>query len=141
MEHESISDQRAERPELLKILCILSFIGSGLSAVSNLVIWLTFNQLDLVIEDMITNFPELETILSGGKGFFISGFVLYSISLFGVLQMWKLKKIGFHYYTGAQIFILLLPVITIESFQVPILSIILTLAFILAYSSQLKFMR
>jgi len=141
MEQESITDRRAERPEILKIFCILSFIGSGLSAVSNLVIWLTFNQLDLVIEDMIANFPELETILSGGKGFFISGFVLYSISLFGVLQMWKLKKIGFHYYTGAQIFILLLPVITIESFQVPILSIILTLAFILAYSSQLKFMR
>jgi hypothetical protein len=140
MEQEPRQYQRNKRPELLRILCILSFIGSGLSAFSNLVIYLSFDQLDLITDELVTTFPALSKILSGGKGFFISGFVLYSISLFGVVKMWNLKKIGFHFYTGAQIFILILPVITLEAFQVPILSILLTLAFVIAYSSQLKFM-
>jgi hypothetical protein len=141
MEQDTKADQSSTRPELLKILCILSFIGSGISALSNLMVLLSFDQLDLIIDDLLANLPELETILSGGKGFFISGFVLYAISLVGVYQMWKLNKTGFHIYTGAQFFILLLPVITLESFQVPFLSILITIAFVIAYSSQLKFMR
>jgi hypothetical protein len=141
MEQDTKTDQSSTRPELLKILCILSFIGSGIAALSNLMILLSFDQLDLIMDDLVANLPELETILSGGKGFFISGFVLYVISLAGVYQMWKLNRIGFHFYTGAQFFILLLPVITLESFQVPFLSILITIAFVIAYSSQLKVMR
>jgi FtsH-binding integral membrane protein len=141
MEPDTNMDRSNTRPELLRILCILSFIGSGISALSNLMVFLSFDQMDLIFDDLVGKFPQLEPILSGGKGFFISGFVLYAISLVGVFQMWKLRKIGFHLYTGAQFFILLLPVITLESLQVPFLSILITLAFVIAYSSQLKFMR
>ncbi|MCD4732189.1 MAG: hypothetical protein K8R74_16400, partial [Bacteroidales bacterium] len=86
------------------------------------------------------DFPEFEMIMSGGKKFFLTGFIFYTISLAGAMQMWKLRKIGFHLYTGAQVFILLLPLVLIENFQFSLLSLFVTAAFIIAYASNLKYM-
>jgi hypothetical protein len=131
---------RKKRPELLTLLCILTFIGSGLAAFSNLFIFLSFDDVQNIISEYDFNFPEFEMVLSGGKKFFITGFVLYTISLLGAIQMWKLRKIGFHLYTGSQVFILLLPVVSINYYQFPVLGLIVTVAFIIAYASNLKYM-
>ena len=128
------------RPELLTVLCILSFVGSGLAVISNLFIYMSFDEVITIIEDYELGLPEFEMIMSGGKRFFITGFFLYSISLMGAIQMWKLRKVGFHLYTVAQIFILLLPVVFIEAYQFSLISLLLTIAFVLAYFSNLKFM-
>ena len=71
----------------------------------------------------------------------ITGFILYTFSWVGALQMWKLKKIGFHLYTGAQIFILLLPVILIPSYPFSVFSLLFTGVFIAGYALNLKFMK
>ena len=140
MEQTSNTEQHPKRPELLTMLCILTFIGSGLAAFANLTFFLSYDEIQYMFDDLSKEFPEIALILNGGKKFFIAGFILYTISLMGALQMWKLRKIGFHLYTAAQVFILILPVVTIESFEISIFGILITVAFILSYFSQLKLM-
>lgn len=138
---ENPSEQTAKkRSDILTLFCILTFIGSGLAAFSNLFIYLSFDEVSEILEEIDFDYPEFKMILSGGKTFFLGGFLLYTISLAGAIQMWKFKKIGFHFYTASQIFILLLPVVLIEAYQFSIVSLFVTIGFILAYFSQLKTM-
>ncbi|MCD4747483.1 MAG: hypothetical protein K8R58_14395, partial [Bacteroidales bacterium] len=98
-----------KRPDLLTVLCILTFIGSGIRAFSSFFISISYNEAITFWEETEFNIPEMEIIMSGGKGFFVTGFIFYTVALFGAIQMWKLKKIGFHLYTVAQILLLILP--------------------------------
>lgn len=127
-----------KRADLLTVLCILSFVGSGLAAFSNLVLLLTYDELGPVLEEMNFNAEEFKLILSGGKSFFISGFFLYLISFFGVYSMWRLKKIGFHLYTASQVFLILLPIVSIPEFPFSFPGLLITIAFIFGYFTQLK---
>lgn len=129
-----------KRTDILTILCILTFIGSGLAAFSNLFIYLSFDEVQYIFEDYNFDFPELEMIFSGGKIFFMGGFILYMLSLSGAMQMWKLRKIGFHFYTAAQLFILLLPVVSLKSYPFSFVGLFITSAFIYGYYSQMKLM-
>lgn len=133
--------ERKRRPDLLTILCILSFVGSGLAAFSNLVLFLTYDEMDIMLEELKLEMDEIRLLLSGGKSFFVSGFFLYAISLAGVTAMWKLRKVGFHLYTASQVFLLILPVVSIEDFPFSIAGLLLTASFILGYATQLKFMK
>ena len=130
----------AKRPEMLKILCIFTFIGSGLAIFSYSLTFLLFDEMKIIVGDLNEQYPGIEEIFSGGKRFFLTGFILYSISFAGALQMWKLRKIGFHLYTVAQIFILILPVVMIKSYQLPFLGILVSSAFVFGYYSNLKYM-
>ena len=130
-----------KRSDLLTILCIFTFIGSGLAAFSNLFIYLSFDEMITIIEDYEVDIPGFDMMMSGGRRFFVTGFILYTLSWVGALQIWKLKKIGFHLYTGAQIFILILPVIMIPSYPFSIFSLLFTAVFIAGYAINLKFMK
>ena len=48
-----------KRPDLLTILCILTFIGSGLAAFSNLILFLTYDEMDVLMEEMNVDFEEV----------------------------------------------------------------------------------
>lgn len=135
-----MEQEKKKRPDLLTVLCILTFVGSGLAAFSNLFIFLSFEEVKSIANDYFTDLPGFEVIFSGGKKFFMIGFILYTFSIYGALQMWKLRKIGLHFYIAAQIFILVLPVVTLDSYKLPVLSIFVTFAFVIGYVSQLKFM-
>lgn len=144
MNFESLNSAQKEpgkRSDLLTLLCILTFIGSGLAAFSNFFIYLSYEEMLTIVDDYEVEIPGFDMMMSGGTRFFITGFILYTISWVGALQMWKMKKIGFHLYTGAQIFILLLPVILIPSYPFSFFSLLLTLVFIIGYAINLKFMK
>ena len=89
-------------------------------------------------EEINLDLPEFELMMSGGTRFFFTGFILYSISLFGAIFMWKLRKIGFHLYTVAQIFIIALPVAFIPAYPFSMLSVLVTAAFLIGYAVHLK---
>jgi hypothetical protein len=129
-----------KRPELLTILCILSFIGSGLAAFSNLVLFLTFEEMDTLLEEAEIEMEEIMILLSGGRSFFVAGFFLYMVSLAGIYSMWRMRKIGFHLYTAAQLFLIILPVVSIPDFPFSLAGVLVTAAFIFGYATQLKFM-
>lgn len=133
--------ETVKRSDLLTVLCILTFIGSGLAAFSNLFIYLSYEEMLTIIDEFEFEIPGFDMMMSGGRRFFLTGFILYTFSWVGALQMWKLKKIGFHLYTGAQVFILILPVILIPTYPFSIFSLLFTALFIAAYAMNLKFMK
>ena len=129
---------KPERPALITVLLILTFIGSGMSAFSFLFVSMSYDEVMRIIEDVYSDFPGVEVILSAKKSYFTIGFVLYTISLVGAIMMWKMRKTGFHFYTASQIFLLILPLTTIPNYQFSILPLLVTAAFIFAYSTNLK---
>lgn len=134
------NDAPQKRPDQLTVICILTFIGSGLAAFSNIIIYLNFEMLLDIYNSGELSIPGSELIFSFQRSFFFISFLFYSTSLFGAIQMWKLQRRGFHYYTIAQILLLILPSLFVKSDQFPTLAILLTGGFIFLYYRHLKFM-
>ena len=138
--NELSNRDEVKRPETLSILCVLTFIGSGLAAFSNLVIYLSYDMLFETFESGGLNLPGTELIFSYAKSFFIISSLFYSISLAGAIRMWRLRKVGFHIYSIAQILLLILPTLYVSTDQFPLPAVLITSAFILFYYRHLKFM-
>lgn len=132
-----------KRPQTLSLLCVLTFIGSGVSLFSSLFVAAAYEVIPLVIEE--AKMPEAEQMLDlmlvAGRPFFIYMAILYAISLAGAIMMWRLRKTGFHLYTTSQLLMLILPLVVIDNYQLPWTSVLLTVTFILAYGMNLKFMK
>ena len=133
-------ERQPKRPELLTILCVLSFIGSGLGSFSNLIITLSYSSIVEIYSSSGIDIPGMEEMLSGGRTFFTLSFIIQMLSFIGVLNMWKLNKIGFHIYSISQILILILPSFFIPELDFPIIAILFTAVFIILYASMLKHM-
>lgn len=132
-------NQPVKRPDLLTFLCILTFVGSGLAAFSYFIMYFSYEEMHTIMEGLDDRFPGMDIMLSLSRQFFLVSFVLYSLSLGGALLMWKLKKAGFHFYTGAQLGMLFLPLV-FKSAPFSVLSVIVAAAFIAAYAVNLKYM-
>ncbi len=126
-----------KRPQLLSFLCILSFIGGGLGAVSNLFVY--FNH-DLILDALQDEaFQALEynfdLFAKVNRNYFIISGLLQIISYNGVRFMWKLRRAGFHLYAIAQLLMLIVSTIYIykpmDTF--PMFPLLLTTVFILLY--------
>jgi len=127
----------------LKILCVITFIGSGLGFISYGIIGLIHNlfseNLSLIPDEQ--NRELIGMMLSAGRIFFFLNAILYAVSLAGAILLWKLKKMGFHLYTASQLLLLILPLAYIKGFPMPGASIFMTILFIWGYSGFLKFMK
>lgn len=128
-EEYNIEQEPAKRPEMLSVLCVLSFINAVWSALSNFISFAfydTFQSLfaqmaagEGIYEDMAEQMGDSweimtqasEMAFSIGRGYYFLEMLLYVASFVGVLMMWKLQKKGFHIYAIAQI--LMLIVITV----------------------------
>ncbi|MBU1011832.1 MAG: hypothetical protein KKG99_02405 [Bacteroidetes bacterium] len=139
-QNEIINTEGKKRPEALTIICILTFIGSGLAAFSNLIIHLSFDMLLETYESGGLNLPGAEIVFTYSKSFYLLSFFLYSFSLYGAMLMWRLKKFGFHTYAIAQILLLIIPSLYVKTEQFPLFGVLLTTTFILFYFRHLKFM-
>ncbi len=115
-----------QRPTFLTVLCILTFIGSGLL--------LLFSILGLfaagALEGMAKSMPGFTS--GGGILKSIILVVLAAGSLYGAIMMWQLKKMGFYLYALANI------ILVIISFGW--VNLIITAAFIIMYFVNLKYM-
>jgi len=123
MEEQNV--QTTERPVFLTVLCILTFIGSGLS--------LLFALIGLVAAGAIESFAQYMPV-GADSGLFksIILIVLLAGSLYGAIQMWKLQKLGFYIYAAANVILLII------SFG--IFPLIFTALFIVLYGLNLKHM-
>lgn len=157
---------KPQRPTFLVVLCILTFIGSGWSILSNLFSLFTSSMMD---SDMhIEQYSEMIGDMGdSGTASFMSGFlnssmevlqataahaleintmqmVLSLISLLGAILMLQLRRFGFYLYTAAQILALfVLPYFAGFSTLVVIgmfWSALISLAFIIMYAVNLKYM-
>ncbi len=133
-------EQPKKRPELLTILCILTFIGSGLQGISNIFV---FSNQELIIEQFIDSpfyNEDMHKYFETDSKFFLLNSMVYFTSLLGAIYMWRLKKIGFHLYTMSQIAVLFIFSIYKPMPGIPTLEIIVTGLFIFLYYRNLKFM-
>lgn len=131
---------KEQRLKILRFLCVLTYIGSGISALAFLffsVFYDTLQSLDVKTFDseMQENF---RLMLSFNRAFFILSFVLYLISIRGAFLMQRLKKTGFHFYTASQILLLILPMLMMKGFITSGFNVFVTSAFVFAYSGFLK---
>lgn len=137
-------NQSNKRPVLLTILCILTFIASGFSALSNIswaILYDTFSEILLTNESPLVQ-QMADTILATNRSLFFVDFILYIGSVAGALLMFNLKKIGFHIYTVSNILLVLTPAFFVEGQGINFMGLILiTLPFIVLYAMHLKYMK
>jgi hypothetical protein len=101
-----------QRPESLKILCILSFIGCGLMlilyGIGSLFLSMDSTTIATFWDKVIESNPQLEN--ADPVQFFhefgmvcVYGLLATIFSLIGVIMMWRLEKIGFFLYAVAEL--------------------------------------
>ncbi|NVN94648.1 MAG: hypothetical protein HXX18_05120 [Bacteroidetes bacterium] len=135
-----------QRPQMLSFICILTFIWSGIGLLNNLFCVLLYDPIKEYIPVMV--FPEiykemkpaLLQLFSANRFFFITTLVFCFFSLFGAIKMWKLQKLGFHFYTISQILLLMLPLVFIKGGGTQSFEIVITAMFVIMYAMHLKVM-
>lgn len=123
MEEQNV--QTNQRPVFLTVLCILTFIATGLG--------LLFGIIGLVAAGAIESFAQYLPIgVDGGIVKSIISLLLIVASLYGAIQMWKLKKLGFYIYAAANVIMLIM--------GFGIFALIITAAFLVMYYLNFKVM-
>lgn len=140
-EEQNVEQSKAIRPQQLTILCIITFISSGLYALFFLLISNDYQEMIDALRKEYVDSPEFSFFLNAPKEFFLLSFFLFAFSVMGAVLMWKLRKVGFHIYTSAQIGILILLIIFFYNDYIPVFEILLTILFVYLYARNLKFMR
>jgi len=132
-----------KRPQFLSVLCVLTFLSTGLGIFTSI---LTPMISDYLVE-FITSMPGYEqnlteegmVMLKAGWVYYLVSLVLISLSLFGAIKMWKLKRIGFHLYTIANLLLFCLPSIFL-GMDFNLIGLVLPGLFIGLYAIHLKYM-
>ena len=124
-EYNIEQQEPAKRPEMLTILCVLSFINAAWNTLSNFVSFAFYNTFQNlftqlregsgVYEDMAEQMGDnwdvmvqaTEMASSISRGYYFLEMILFIASFIGVRMMWKLQKKGFHVYAIAQIVMLI----------------------------------
>jgi hypothetical protein len=164
-----MEDQKptSSRPTFLTVICIISFVGLGLSVLNNFMslmmstvgswIYSTVQEsLEMAYSQATSSNPNaaafLQSIFDGILKMIevlplFSGLILLftSIALSGVVFMWNLKKLGFYIYLVAKIVMIFLPIALIGynfiSVFISLFSFIGTALFVTLYGLNLKAMK
>jgi hypothetical protein len=132
----------SKRQTLLTVLCILTFVGSGMNLVSSWMIAAFYDLFVMVIQEFADKFkiPGMDVILEAKPLFFFVSGIFYAGSIIGAALMMRLKKVGFHVYTICQILLVISPMYFMHLPGPNFLDILFSGTFIILYSTQLKFM-
>ena len=143
---QNTSSKRNERPILLKVLCILSWVGSGIQIIVSTLYSLFINE--AVKQEMYSLLPN-EEMVDMYKDIFnlmdktsIWYFILYLGNVAFVFMMWNIKKMGFYGYVSVQLLILLVPYgVNPFDFNQLLVSSIFPLIFVVMYGMNLKHLK
>ncbi len=162
------AENRGPRPGFLTVLCVLSFITTGLGVLTNLFNFVsgpqseeemleakvaltqsisTFN--DAGMSSLAEMFEKLQAMTEQVNDNFylaaIISLVTVVIGLFGVLKMWQGFKIGFHLYIGYCLLSIAGLYFYVSAENIPtavvVWNLVLSALFIFLYSRNLKWMR
>ncbi len=134
--------EQPKRPTQLTVLCILTFIGSGMNLFSSLIIAGFYDLFVEIATEFAEKFkiPGLEMLTEATPAFFLVSGVLYAGSLAGAILMMLMKKTGFHIYTISQILLVIAPMYFLHLPGPGIPELIFSGLFIFLYSRNLRFM-
>jgi hypothetical protein len=132
----------SKRPTLLTVLCILTFIGSGMNLFSSLFIAGFYDQFVEVMQVFAEKWklPGIEEFMEARPAFFLASAICYAGSLAGAFMMMRLRKTGFHIYTVSQILLVLAPMYFLHQSGPGIADILFGSLFVTLYALNLKIM-
>lgn len=151
MENDEVLDadekKLTEAPGFLKTLCILTWIGSGLTSFLFLFLIVAFS----VFAEMLADLPGFASLVNGGL-VFLSILLLTTVGkIVGAVQMWMLKKRGFYIYTICEVVAFIVVVIinmglssettSTGEENFPVRGLLFSGAFIAMYAANFKHMR
>lgn len=157
-EDYNIEQEEPKRPEMLTVICILSFINAVYNGISNFVSFAFYDTFQKVFAQMRNGegmfadmaeqlgdnwemFAQASSLaFSVGRGYYFLETLLYVASFIGVLMMWRLQKKGFHVYTIAQCLMIIMTSIFVTNKigGFPFGPIFWTAAFVFMYASHYK---
>lgn len=140
-EQQTIQEKTPKRPQLLSILCILTFIGGGLGVAGFFMVSINYEETMKALKVLYAGMPEVSYLLEAPRDFFVVSFFLSAFSVVGAILMWNLRKIGFHLYTSSQLIYLVVPLLYFGGETNPLLNIMLTALFVYLYARNLPYMR
>jgi hypothetical protein len=142
LKEEPAPKVQPKRPLLLTILCILTYVGSGLNLLSSLLVFFFFSEFQAVAPEILRSFniSGLDVILNATPAYFLVSAIIYSLSVGGAWYMWNLRKMGFHLYTISQILLVIAPMFFLKISGAAIPALIVPGIFILLYGINLKHM-
>ena len=128
---------KANRPNLLSALCILTFIGSTSSFIGYFLASVFFE----MSSEMIIKFSNWHSVEAISPLYFTFFMALSAISLIGAIRMWKLHRDGFLIYTIAQLILLFFPAFWIGWNSFSDTGAIFTIVFIAGYGLNFKHLK
>jgi hypothetical protein len=143
-----------DRPQFLKVLCILSFVACGLFiliySIGSMAMGMSEDTISGVWDKVIESQPQLESVNPVEFFHEVGKLCLYNLltniaSLVGVILMWRLNKIGFFIYIIAELATNFMGLdMNVEGADKSSLSMIFSIAvdlvFIVMYALNLKYM-
>jgi hypothetical protein len=146
MEMEKLNENQVQRPALLTFLCILTFIGSGLTFLSNTTVYVLYDQFTAYFSqhpnlNWMGTKMDFSFFLNIHPAYFLLQGLLSAMAFTGAVYMWNLRKIGFHFYTFAQLVLLIIPKIFIPDLPFPLFQLGISALFVYLYYNHLKLMR
>lgn len=129
--------EAGKRPVFLTVLCILSFIAAGLGILGYIT---AITAMSVVSSIDTTGLEGTYTGPSVGLtwAYVIVGFITTLLSLYGVIKMWKLQKVGFYIYVAAAVISVIMGIIY-SGFGV--MGAVFPILFIVLYGLNLKAMK
>lgn len=144
MEIDNLNEKQL--PTFLKVICILTFIGAGLTVFSSFFTFYalqTKNSFSTAILQALAAKSEdidLNTLVYNTNVNMISNFMTSLICIIGAFLMWKLNKTGYYVYVVAEICSIVFPFIfpTAPISALSFVSLIFPIGFIAMYTANLK---
>lgn len=144
---DNVNAEAGKRPTFLTVLCILSFIGAGISIILILIATVFATGATMVANGAMEGasaeaqqaVDAASGVMANMWGYIIAAVVMIIVSLFGVIQMWKLKKSGFYLYTGAAVAGIIVDIALGAGLST--MGVIISVAFIAMYAANLKAMK
>jgi len=145
MEVEQMKPKQ-KRPTFLAVLCILTFIWSGLTMFSSVTLYLLFEQFKTFFAshpDMpyFASQMDFKAIFQINKGFFLLQGIFSGLAVAGAFLMWNLRKTGFHLYIIAQLGLVFIPKLFMPNLPFPFFPLTISVLFVYLYYKHLQFMQ
>lgn len=114
-----------KKPLLFESACIFSIVGSSIGFVSMFISTLFFR----AITEKITSVTNLTATEKLSPLYFAILMAAFSVSLTGVIKLYRMQRAGLYFYVAAQLAILFFPVIWLGSNAFSVTNAIFTLIF------------
>jgi hypothetical protein len=106
--------QPAQRSLGLSVLLIFSFVYNGLLLIV-LILGLFSTQ---VVQNILQQYYRQVYISSFTTFIFtLAGTLLFGVSFFGLILLWKMRRMGFYFYAAAQLILLISLVVLFRSYD------------------------